>query len=144
MPSQLCHRTVCHSVNPSFIDSMGKAIYINSRGRGFQIRIVTIQQLMPETFTTLAGSKTTYMSTEQLQYFIALRIILRQHIQDLTHSQQRPTIGTSPMESRMILHTFHPSMTEKVFPGYPHTVCKLKYLTYSFAQIHLLFITGNT
>ena len=49
-------------------------------------------------------------------------------------TQQRPTIGTSPMESRMILHTFHPSMTEKVFPGYPHTVCKLKYLTlYTFS-----------
>ena len=53
------------SLNP-LNQKVGKAIYINSRGRGFQIRIVTIQQLMPETFTTLTCSKTTYMSTEQI------------------------------------------------------------------------------
>ena len=41
-------------VNPAFVDAMGNTIGKNSCGRCFEIRVVSVEKLVPEPFTTLA------------------------------------------------------------------------------------------
>ena len=140
MPSQLHYRTVCHGVNPSFIDGMCHTVYVEGSGRRFQVRIIAVEQLVPETVFALTGSQSANVCLQQVDNLIASGIVGRKYIQYFTHGKNSPSVGTSPVESRMIFHTFYPSMTEQAFFRYEHALCKLQYLAYSFLIIFVIVV----
>ena len=138
MPSQLGNRTIRYRINPTFINGVCQTIYIDSSCRSFQIRIITVEQLVPKSFSTLQRRHSTHMSTEIIHHLRTLGIIFRQYIQQFTSCQQRPSIGTCPAKSRMIRTAFHPSVSVQSLFGDKHTVCKLQELLHGFCQIFIL------
>ena len=146
MPSQMSDRSISNGINPAFIDSMRQTVYVNSRSRRLQIRIIPVEQLMPKPFSTLQGSHPAYMSPEIIHHFRTLGVIFRQYIEQFACCQHSPPIGTRPTKGRMIGTAFYPSMTIQSFFRDKHTVGKLQELSDSLRQIYLflsLVITAH-
>ena len=138
MPSELCHWSIDLGIEPALIDTMGQTISIDSSGRCLEISIVTIEQLVPETIVMLQLSQSCSVSLEQLHNLSPFGMFGRQHIQHLTHRQNSPSIGPSPVEGRMFLHRLYPSVTEEALLGHEHPLGKLKHLTSS-----LIIVLGS-
>ena len=128
MPSHECHGAVGLCINPALVDGMGQTIGIDGRGRGFEIGVVAVEQLMPETGMMLQGRKSGGMLAEQVEQLLALGMSFGQHVEHLAQRQDSPSVSPAPEESRMRLHGLYPSVAEEVLLGYPHTTGKTAHL----------------
>ena len=134
MPSELRHRSVGLGIYPSFVDSMSKGISIDGCGRSFEVCVVSVEQLVPETIMMLHACQSSEMASEEVQDLIALGMVLRQNIQDLTHCKHSPSVGPSPEERRMVGHILHPSMAEESHFWHKHFLFKQEYLFSRFIK----------
>jgi len=81
IPTQLGNRPVGDGINPALVDGMSDAIGVDGRGRGFQVRIGTVQKLVPEPFSGLIGGDALDVGTQLSQNLRVAGMILGKHIQ---------------------------------------------------------------
>ena len=84
---------------------------------------------MPEAVLVLVLGKACGMLSQQVKDSASLRMILRQHVEHLTHCQYSPAVGAAPEVGRMRIHILHPSVAEESLLLYPHTAGKLHHLS---------------
>ena len=83
MPAKLSHWTVGYAVNPALVYGVGYAICIDGSRARFEVRVVAVEQLMPEAVHTLQGSQTFHMQAKLIKHEVAVLMILREHIEQL-------------------------------------------------------------
>ena len=83
MPAHQRHRAIGLGVEPALVDGMGQTIGIDGRGRGFEISVVAVEQLMPETGMMLQGSESGGMLAEQVEQLLPLGMSIGQHVEHL-------------------------------------------------------------
>ena len=56
-------------------------------------------------------------------------------VEHFAHGEDSPTVGSSPMESRVRVHGFYPSVAEEFLFFHPHLILKKHYLLCCFVEI---------
>ena len=62
------------------------------------------------------------MLAQKVEDGATLWMIFRQNVEHFAHGEDSPTVGSSPMESRVRVHGFYPSVAEEFLFFHPHFV----------------------
>ena len=76
---------------------MREAVGVDGRSRSLKIRIIAVQELMPESLAALEGGKTESVLPEEVENLVPPRITFRKHIKHLAHGEDRPSVGAAPV-----------------------------------------------
>ena len=139
IPTQLSNRTISDALEPTLIDGTGNGIGVDGCCTSLEVRILAIEQLMPEAFTRLIGSQTTNMLAQLLEDEGTVGVRLGQHVEEFDGSQQSPSVGTSPVISRLVGQSFHIPMAIDTFLRNPHALDKV--LIHSCGLVEILRLT---
>ena len=90
---------------------------------------------MPKARLVLQAAKALDMLTKEVEHERTLLVISRQIVEHLAHGEDSPTIATSPMEVRMRVHAFDPTMTEQLYLRHPHLVLEEMELAHGLVGI---------
>ena len=90
---------------------------------------------MPETLAALQGEEAGSVLLEEGEYIGSARIILRDCIQNLAHSEDGPAVGPAPVEGRMLVHSLYPAVAEELLLRNPHLLLEEHNLAYGLIEI---------
>nr|GFD52545.1 hypothetical protein [Tanacetum cinerariifolium] len=75
------HGAVHFGIEPALVDGVGDGVAVDGRGRGFEVRVVAVEQLVPEAAASLPVGQAAGVGAQQLQHGRAAGVVGGQHVE---------------------------------------------------------------
>ena len=92
LPTQLSHGTIGDATDPTLANSVGDAVGVDGGGRGFEIGVVAVEQLVPEALAGLVGGQTAHVATQLHEQEETVGMVLGEHVEQFDGGEQSPSV----------------------------------------------------